>query len=69
MPTEDETDRIAAQALGGPAKLQIAFADKMSEEGKVAIADWLREQAERLLSEGHNYADLYTARYNPEDDT
>ena len=63
---EDEADRHAAQALGCAAQLQIAFANKMSEEGKLAVAEWLRTQAEKLLYDGQNYSYLYTATFEDE---
>jgi len=64
---EDEADRVMAAALGADAVLHIRNADKMTEEGRLVIADWLRQQADTLLTDGHNYATMFTARYNPED--
>jgi len=63
----DAEDRKIMAAMNADAVLYVRNAADMTEEGKVAVADWLRAQAERLLSDGHNYSFLYTGRYNPED--
>ena len=45
------------------AKVTIHRAGDMTEEGRKAIADWLRQMAEQLEEEGHNYAPRFNGRY------
>jgi hypothetical protein len=63
----DAEDRRIMATMNADAVVYIRNAADMTEEGKVAIADWLRERAEDLLANGHNYNFLFTGRYNPED--
>lgn len=63
----DAEDRRIMATMNSDALLYIRNAADMTEEGKVAVADWLRERAEDLLAKGHEYSFLFTARYNPED--
>ncbi|HVQ52140.1 MAG TPA: hypothetical protein VMS92_19015 [Mycobacterium sp.] len=63
----DAADREIMAKMEADAVLYIRNAADMTEEGKVAVADWLRTQAESLLSDGHNYSFLFTGRFNPED--
>ena len=34
-----------------------------SDEGRRAVADWLRKQADKLVSEGKDYSPRFRARY------
>lgn len=43
--------------------LTIWEASNMSDKGKKAIAEWLRQQAKNLLKDGKNYSKRFTARY------
>lgn len=45
------------------ARLTLRGAGEWSKEGRKAIADWLRAQADGLENEGHNYSVKFTARY------
>ena len=45
------------------ASLTIWEASQMSDKGKKAIAEWLRQQAKNLLKDGKNYSKRFTARY------
>lgn len=49
--------------LKAAAVLTIKDADKMSVEGKKAIAAWLRQQAKDLLKYGEHYSSRFRARY------
>lgn len=64
---EDDHDEEDAQALGCTARLEIRWANKMTEDEKLAVAEWLRGRAENLLAEGHLYSPMFTAMYDPED--
>lgn len=63
----DAEDRKIMAAMNCDALLYLRNAADMTEEGKLAVAEWLRKQAESLLADGHNYNFLFRARYNPED--
>jgi hypothetical protein len=63
----DAEDRRIMSTMNADAVLYIRNAADMTEEGKVEVADWLRERAEDLLANGHNYSFLFTGRYNSED--
>jgi anthranilate phosphoribosyltransferase len=63
----DAEDRKIMAAMNADAVLYIRNAADMTEEGKVAVASWLRTRAEDLLANGHNYSFLFTGRFNPED--
>jgi hypothetical protein len=63
-PEQDEED---AQALGCTARLEIRWANKMTEEEKLGVAEWLRKRAENLLADGHNYAAVFTSMFDPDD--
>lgn len=68
--TEEEqnaADELGAQTLGCTAIFHVRWAAKMTEEDKLAVAEWLRHQATMLLSDGHQYAAIFSARYNPEE--
>jgi triphosphoribosyl-dephospho-CoA synthetase len=41
----------------------IRDADKMSEAGRERIADWMRQQAEQLVTEGHTYDGTFRGKY------
>jgi hypothetical protein len=45
------------------ATVTIREAHRMTPQGRKAIAAWLREKADDLVSSGHEYADKFTARY------
>jgi hypothetical protein len=45
------------------AEVHISFAGDMSAEGRKDIADWLRDQADRLERDGTQYDPCYVARY------
>jgi hypothetical protein len=67
MADEDPNDEEDAQALGCTARVEIRWVNKMTEEEKLRVAEWLRGRAENLLSDGHNYAAMFTAQLDPED--
>jgi hypothetical protein len=64
---DEEHDEEDAKALGCTARLEIRWADRMSEEERVAVAEWIRGRADALLADGHNYAAMFTASLDPED--
>jgi hypothetical protein len=64
---EQNKDEEAAEELGCTARVEVRWASKMSETDRLAVADWLRTTANNLVSEGHNYAALFTASLDPED--
>ncbi|QIG66914.1 hypothetical protein EVB41_083 [Rhizobium phage RHph_TM3_14A] len=45
------------------ARFSVDQAGEMTEQGRKEIADWLRQQAEALEEEGHNYSTNFVARY------
>jgi len=45
------------------ATLTIKEADRMTEDGRKEVADWLRAQADSLEEGGHDYAARFRARY------
>lgn len=45
------------------AKVTIHHAADMTEEGRKAVADWLRKMADSLEEDGHNYSPKFTGRY------
>lgn len=64
---QDAEDAETLAAMKCDAKLLLRNAAQWTEEGKLEIAEWLRHQAEMLLTDGHEYAELFTARYRPEE--
>lgn len=36
---------------------------RMTKRGRKVISEWLRKQADALLEDGPDYAELFTARY------
>jgi hypothetical protein len=65
--TPEDNDEEDAQALGCTARLEIRWAGKMSDEERIGVANWLRGQANALITEGENYAAMFTASLDPED--
>ena len=57
--------RRGGKVLGADAVIHIRNAPAMTEERKMAIAEWMREKANDLLAESHEWAAMWTARYNP----
>lgn len=45
------------------AKVTIHRAADMTEEGRKAVADWLRQRADDLEENGHDYSPKFTGRY------
>lgn len=60
---QDAKDREFMKTMDADAILYIRNAADMTEDIKLAIAEWLQVQASSLLSDGHNYNFLYRATY------
>ena len=46
------------------ARLTIKRADEMTHDGREVIAEWLRDQADSLVSNGQRYSKRFVARYH-----
>lgn len=45
------------------ATMTVRRAGEMTPQGRQAIADWLRHQADSIERDGWNYANRFSARY------
>ena len=46
------------------AELKIVGAGQMTEYGRDSIAEWLRKQADNLVTDGDHYANVMRAKYH-----
>ena len=69
MAEEPDDDERLADEIGAVAVIKIRRASKMSEEGRLAVAEWMREKASDLLSESHQWGPIMTLTYNPDPET